>query len=157
MSLNTMEREQREIFQISSTDKRYWPRWTVNKHVEYIEKGKTKFLSFAMDLSMDGASVIIFGNPVVRNSITLRIYMENKVNVEARGRVIWNKIKPTHTLFGINFDRLSEEAQKQITYHAFELKNRSSSVSTPLHAKKTNQVRRVGGARYFIKGNSNRF
>jgi c-di-GMP-binding flagellar brake protein YcgR len=137
MTLNTMERERREIVQISAADKRYWPRWQVNKHVEYMDQGKEKSLSFTRDLSMDGASIVILGIPVVRESIVLRIHLGNKVNVETQARVVWNKIEQARTLLGIHFDRLSEKAQEQITYHAFELNNRPLFVPNAVSCRKT--------------------
>lgn len=103
-------------------DKRYFPRWEVKKRVEYSEGGWIAIRSYTKDLSLDGASIFVFGNPPERRFVQLKIHLADEDVFEARGRVAWAETEPTHKLFGIVFERLSKKAQKSIMRHAFELK-----------------------------------
>lgn len=143
MSLNVMEREPREMARITPMDRRYFPRWKVNKYVEYIDQGRRKFLAFTRDLSMDGASIVVLGSCVTQNSMTLRIHLNDKESVEVHGRAVWKKIEQASALLGITFDRLSEKTKEQITYHAFELKNRPSFVSNTVSYRKAKANERL--------------
>lgn len=104
------------------SDNRYFPRWKVNKHVEYREAGRNVFLSYTKDLSLDGASIVVFGNPPARRRIQLKIHLADKKNFEAEGRIAWSKSELTHKLLGIVFENLSKKAQGLILHHAFELR-----------------------------------
>ncbi len=119
-----LEREQKKISQVTKEyDKRYFPRWEVNKRVEYREEGKTcAFRSYTKDFSLCGASIFVFDNPPLWQRIKLRIYLADKKNFEAHGRVVWSKRESTHKLSGIIFENLSKKAQELIMSHAFALK-----------------------------------
>lgn len=103
-------------------DKRYFPRWEVNKRVEFESRGGAVLRSYTRDLSLDGASIFVFGDPPEQHRIQLRIYLAEKEGFEARGRVLWVKLEPTHTLFGLAFENLRKKAQELITRHAFEVR-----------------------------------
>jgi len=124
--LGREQREQREhkrIFPIKrEKDKRYFPRWEVTKRVEYIEEGRAAFQSYTRDLCLDGASILVFGDPPERHRVQLRIFLEEEENFETQGRIAWSKREPTHKLFGIIFEDLSNKAQELIMRHAFELR-----------------------------------
>ena len=123
MTTTLLEREQtKEPVVKKQYDKRYFPRWDVNKRVEYIEEGGDVFRSYTKDLTLGGASVIVFGNPPARHYVKLRIHLADKENFEAQGRIAWRKSEPTCILLGIVFENLSQKAQELITGHAFELK-----------------------------------
>lgn len=120
MVLQVLEREQKKIKQIvKKHDKRYFPRWEVNKRVEYIEAAGI-FRAYTKDLSLDGASVFIFGEPPARQRVRLKVHLTEENNFEAQCRVAWSKLEPTHIQLGMIFENLSEKAQELILLYAFE-------------------------------------
>lgn len=123
MAPKLLEKEQNKIAQNTREyDKRYFPRWEVNKRVEYREEGAgTASRSYTKDLSLDGVSIYIFGNPPTQQRLQLRIHLADKDNFEAQGRVAWSKVEPTYKLFGVVFENLIPKAQDLIMRHAFEL------------------------------------
>ena len=122
MTTTLLEKEQtKEPVVKKQYDKRYFPRWDVNKRVEYIEEGRGVFRSYTKDLTLGGTSIIVFGNPPARHYVKLRIHLADKENFEAHGRITWRKLEPTQTLIGIVFENLSQKAQELIMEYAFEL------------------------------------
>jgi hypothetical protein len=120
MAVAKLEREQKKINPATRRrDKRYFPRWEVNKRVEYIEDGGD-FRSYTKDLSLDGTSIFIFGDPPARQSVRLKIHLTEEDNFEARCRVAWSKLGPAQKLFGVVFENLSKKAQELIMRYAFE-------------------------------------
>ena len=101
-------------------DQRYFPRWEVKKRVDYSENGETALLCYTRDLSLDGVSLVVFGNPPARHDVQLIINLSEKERFKARGRVAWSKSEPTHKLIGITFRNLNPKAHVLITRHAFE-------------------------------------
>jgi len=102
-------------------DKRYFPRWEVNKRVEYFEEGGSVFRSYTRDLSLDGVSIIVFHNPPARYRVKLRVHLADKENFEVQGRVTWVKSEPPCKMVGIAFEHLKKKAQALIMRHAFEI------------------------------------
>jgi len=129
VTLDLLKKEQMKTAQGAPSDKRYFPRWEVNRRGEFQEEKGISFLSFTKDLSMEGASIIALGNPGICNPIRIRIHLEDKASFEAQGRIVWSKSEPTHKLFGIVFDKLSKKASQLIMHHAFELGNDHVSLS----------------------------
>ena len=122
MSTATMVREQPKLApSLINYDKRYFPRWKVNKRVEY-EKERMTFRSYTKDLSLDGASIVVFSNTSLSHLVQLKIHLTDKDILEIQGRVIWNKPESAFQLFGITFQKPSEKAQALMLTHAFELK-----------------------------------
>jgi len=123
MITTLLEREQVRTTQVTRKyDKRYFPRWEVNKRVEYNEEGWIAFRSYTKDLSLAGSSVLVFGNPPARHRVQLRIHLVEKENFEAQGRIAWVRLEPTHALLGIVFENLRRKAQELITRYAFEVR-----------------------------------
>ncbi|GEM_PF-6763591 len=119
----TLEREQKKTAPVTREyDKRYFPRWETNKRVEYHNGGGVAFLSYTKDLSLDGASVFVFGDLPSWHRVQLRIHLAGKDSFDARGRVAWSKPEETHKLLGITFEDLNPKAQELITRHAFEIR-----------------------------------
>lgn len=122
MALKTLEKQQREIVQGKREyDKRYFPRWKVNKPVLYREAGGATFRSYTKDLSLEGATIMVFGNPPARQRVQLRIYLAEQEDFEVQGRVAWSKLELNHKMLGIIFENLSPKAQKLIMQHAVVL------------------------------------
>ena len=122
MSTATMEKKQ-PVPSLGATDpdKRYFPRWEVNKSVDYSENGEAAIWSYTKDLTLDGTSIIVPGDPPVRHYVQLIIHLSSTDHFKARGRVVWRKSEPTRTLIGIIFINLSPKAHALITRCAFEL------------------------------------
>ncbi|GEM_PF-3918843 len=115
------EREEDETAQAAREyDKRYFPRWEANKRVEYHEEQGAAFRAYTKDLSPDGASIFVLGDPPARHHVKLRIHLDDKEHFEARGRLVWSKPGTTHKLFGIAFGDLGQRTQELIMRHAFE-------------------------------------
>jgi hypothetical protein len=127
-----LEREQTKTSAIAKgNDSRYFPRWEVNKCFECIEEGIPAFRSYTKDLTLGGTSVIVFDNNPAGNRVKLRIYLSDKEDFEADGRVVWRKLEPTHQLLGIVFESLSRKAQELFLRHAFGLnKNMIEEIRT---------------------------
>ncbi len=124
MALMTLELESVEVKRIQVTkvyEKRYFPRWSVNKRVELGEENGVHFRSHTRDLSLDGVSVFVFSNSPVRNRVQLKIHFANQESFDVVGRIVWSKSEPTHILLGIAFENLSKNAQELIMRRAFEL------------------------------------
>ncbi len=123
MAHGILDVKQRNIGQREKKyDKRYFPRWEVNKRVECYGKDRGPLVqSFTKDLSLDGASIIVLGHPRVQHQVQLKIYLSNKENFKTRGRVAWAKSEPTHEVLGIVFEHLSKKAFELMMRHAFEL------------------------------------
>lgn len=116
-----LEKEQKNSDQLlKEPNKRYFPRWEVNKRVEFSGTGGAAFQSLTKDLSLDGALILVLGNPPPQNRIKLIIHLTNKDNFEVQGRIVWSKTEPTHKLFGVVFENLSKKANKLLMRHAFE-------------------------------------
>lgn len=123
MAPQILEREQTKTAPVTRVyDKRYFPRWEVNKRVEYHEEGGAAFRSYTRDLSLDGTSIFVLGHPPARQRVQIRIHLADQENLEAQGRVAWAKLEPTHQVFGIVFENLSNKAQELIMRHAFEIR-----------------------------------
>ncbi len=123
MNATLLEREQKKISPVAREyDKRYFPRWEVIKRVEYSEGGGAVFRSYTKDLSLEGASIFVFGNFPAQHHVQLKIQLTDKANFEAQGRIAWSKLEPTHKLLGIVFENLSKKAQQSMLFHAFEIR-----------------------------------
>lgn len=134
MPTDLLERKRIRIPVITNGyDKRYFPRWEVNKRVEYIEEGRAAFQSYTKDLTLGGISVIVFGKIPAVNRVQLRIHLAEKENFEASGRIVWSKLEPADQLLGIVFENISRKAQKLIMRHAFVINN---EVNKEIRAKR---------------------
>lgn len=123
MTPQILEREQTKTAPVPRIyDKRYFPRWEVNKRVEYHEEGGVAFRSYTRDLSLDGTSIFVLGHPPARQRVQIRIHLADQENLEAQGRVAWTNLEPTHQVFGIVFENLSNNAHELIMRHAFEIR-----------------------------------
>src|SRR6185503_5486657 len=106
----------------SRNDKRHFPRWEVNKRVEYGQAERGAFRSYTKDLSLAGASILVFDHlPSLRDHVRIKIHLGQKEYVEARGRIVWTRLEAAHKLFGICFEALSRKAAQLITRHAYDL------------------------------------
>ena len=105
------------------TEKRYLPRWTVNKKVECIEieaDGSYAQRSVTKDLSFCGASIFLFQAPK-DNNVGLRIYLNSDQMINVSGQIVWRKSFASGEVVGISFQDVPEDVQRTILNHAFEL------------------------------------
>ena len=104
-------------------EKRYFPRWPVNRRVEYrVGDEAVLYRSFTKDLTLCGASFFIHTPMPHHQPVRVKVYISQNDHFELDGQVVWSKISPYTKVVGIIFKEVNQNVQELILSHAFELK-----------------------------------
>ena len=110
----------------SGFDKRYFPRWEVNKRIVYqLSHNPTEKEAQALDMSCAGVRLLSEEPLLPTQKLKLNVFLGKVHVVAVTGRVVWikhNSKYNKHNEAGIAFDDIDQKTQKIILDHAFALK-----------------------------------
>ena len=109
--------------EMSSPDRRYFPRWEVNNKVFYKkDRDRLSKECVSRDINCTGASILTGENLSPQQKLKLAIYLDKGVVVHVTGKVCWVKgTDQSSNLIGVVFDETTKKAQDLILKYAFEL------------------------------------
>src|SRR6185436_5130568 len=101
-------------------ERRYFPRWKVDKEVLYQLRHETlEKEARALDMSCNGACILSNEPLLPTQRIILSIFLNKAKVVTVNGRVAWIKHFPKQNEAGICFDAIDEATQNTIMDHFF--------------------------------------
>ena len=118
-----------EIKGTSGSDKRYFPRWEIDKRIVYqLSHNPAEKEAQAVDMSCSGIRLLSEEPLLPTQKIKLNVFLSKVRVVTVTGRVVWIKHIAKynkHSKYneaGIVFDDIDQKTQELILEHAFTLK-----------------------------------
>ena len=96
-------------------EQRCLPRYQTFNRAYYHEDGCAIVRTQTTDLSATGVCVYAESEIAVNHQVKLKIYLNESVNFEAEGVIVWKRITPdAYCYAGIEFEGLSEKTRELI-------------------------------------------